>query len=334
VNILYSCDDKYSPFTGVSITSLFENNRALREINVYILALSISEENERKFNQLAEQYNRNLIIVDAGEIDKFFEDSGAILWHGSRTTYYRLFIERVIHGDLEKILYIDSDTIIAGSLEELEQTEFEENKALAMILWPMYKKYNTFIGLKEEDLYCNAGVILFDMINWKRLKCSERIMNSINKGYVNFRQHDQDLLCHTLNENIKILPPKYNVLSIWSDLGIRNLYHYSDANESNFYSKEEVVKAMNNPVILHAMEGHSRVPWVEGNRNPFREEWHMYKEMSLWSGITQVKEKTTLVKKIRNAMFAVLPRTLFSRISKVYAVWDIKRHYRKCGHFN
>ena len=37
LNVLYQSDNNYADLTGVSITSLFENNKHLDEINVYIL---------------------------------------------------------------------------------------------------------------------------------------------------------------------------------------------------------------------------------------------------------------------------------------------------------
>lgn len=36
LNILYQSNDNYAPITGVSMTSLFENNKKLDEINIYL----------------------------------------------------------------------------------------------------------------------------------------------------------------------------------------------------------------------------------------------------------------------------------------------------------
>ena len=56
LNILYGCDETYAPYTGVSMTSLFENNRDVEEITVYLAAMGFSQESLGRFALLAEEY--------------------------------------------------------------------------------------------------------------------------------------------------------------------------------------------------------------------------------------------------------------------------------------
>ena len=37
MNVLFQCDDRYAAVTGVSLTSLLENNRGWEEINIYLI---------------------------------------------------------------------------------------------------------------------------------------------------------------------------------------------------------------------------------------------------------------------------------------------------------
>jgi len=339
MNIVYSCDDNYCPYTGISITSLFESNKEQNEINVFILGLDIREANAEKFNSLAQKYKRSISIIDAYEIDKFLEDNGALLFHGvSRATYYRLFIECVIPKGIDRVFYLDGDTVIEGSLQELESFQFGENKACAMTYERVFKGYNSFIGLREEDSYYQVGVMLIDLKEWRELKCSERILKSINKGYADFLMCDQDLLSHTINENIQLLPAKYNVLSDWADIRVSNLYSYKDANEYNFHSLNEIEAALRNPVILHCKKGPcSDAPWIKNSKNPFRHEWKKYKEQSLWHDKMPIKERLKLRSRIRKRVFrimlTVLPRAVFLKIDKAYSIYQTKKYYRKNGHF-
>ena len=43
LNVLYGCDDNYAPYTGVSLLSLFENNKDIEEITIYLAAMNFSE---------------------------------------------------------------------------------------------------------------------------------------------------------------------------------------------------------------------------------------------------------------------------------------------------
>ena len=333
MNILYSCDDKYSPYTGISITSLFENNKDLDEINVYVLGLGISKENISKFDRLAKQYGRNITIADVAQIDKYLDENGAIQLHGSRAPFYRLFLEQVIPDYIEKILYIDSDTVVVGSLKELEGFQFDEYKVCAMIYISIFNGYNRFIGCKKDDNYYDSGVLFFNMSNWRKLKCIKKLMENIERGYANFFIADQDLLCHTLNDNIQVLPPKFNVVADWVAFGLKNFYFYADANENNFYSIQEIESAVASPVILHCKVGHTGTPWVKGNKNPFRYVWKEYKEISLWKDMEQLKSKLNFKQKIQSVMYMILPRHLYCRIFKSHLKKKIWKYYSVNGHF-
>ena len=45
LNVLYGCDDNYAPYTGVSLLSLFENNKDIEEITIYLASMNFSEVN-------------------------------------------------------------------------------------------------------------------------------------------------------------------------------------------------------------------------------------------------------------------------------------------------
>ncbi|MCL2365877.1 MAG: glycosyltransferase family 8 protein [Oscillospiraceae bacterium] len=334
MNILYSSDDKYSPFTGISITSLFENNKNLSEINVYIIGLRISEDNLSKFRELSNQYGRSITVIDASEIDKYLDDIGALQWRGNKGTWYRLFVQKYLDEHIDKILYIDGDTLILNSLSELDEFVFDNDKALAMVRWPHFKGYNKYIGMQGNSSYYNAGVIFFSMAKWRALKCNERIMSAIEKGYVDFMFLDQDLLCYALEDSIQSLPAKYNVLSMWVEFGINNLHIIRrDNDERRFYPLALVEDAVKNPTILHLTEGNTAQVWVEGNKNPYKEKWLKYKAMSPWKNIQPLKANKTFIKKIRNIMYSALPKALYCHINIGFEVWKTKQHYRKYGHF-
>ena len=63
LNVLYLTDNNYAPFAGVSVTSLFINNKNIDNIVVYIIDDNISGDNKEKFNLLARKYNREIIFL-------------------------------------------------------------------------------------------------------------------------------------------------------------------------------------------------------------------------------------------------------------------------------
>ena len=70
LNILYACDNNYAPYTGISMYSLFENNRDIPHICVYLVEDNVNEENKARWQGLAEAYGRELVLIDATNIDE------------------------------------------------------------------------------------------------------------------------------------------------------------------------------------------------------------------------------------------------------------------------
>ena len=75
MNIIYATDDNYSFLAGVSIESLFENNKDAGEINVYILDDGISDNNKEQLKLVSNKYGRNLFYVN---VKDFIEQISSI----------------------------------------------------------------------------------------------------------------------------------------------------------------------------------------------------------------------------------------------------------------
>jgi len=278
--------------------------------------LDISDDNRLKFNLISSEYKREIIIVDAKEIDDELNSGPINSYFGNKATFYHVFFERFFPNNVKRILYIDSDTIITGKLDEINEFQFSAGKACAMIRERVFEGYNSLIGLNESDDYFNAGIILYDTDNWKELNCNERLMEGINNGNANYYLADQDLLCLTINENIQVLPFKYNVHSLWLSIGIKNLYYFFDVDERNLYSLNEIYDALKNPVILHCSRSISGAPWEKGNKNPFKDEWVIYKNISPWKNLKETKIKRSFRGGIMWLIFNFMPRYFYVRIFK------------------
>ena len=63
-SIVYASDDHYASLAGVSMISLFRNNRDFKLLNVYILADQISKKNIARLKAIGEKYHRNVYILD------------------------------------------------------------------------------------------------------------------------------------------------------------------------------------------------------------------------------------------------------------------------------
>jgi len=323
MNILYACDDKFCAYTGISITSLFENNKNLDELNVFIAGQGISNDNKLKLQKTAEKYGRSITIIDAEEIDSLLAENNARIYNKSLAPFYRVFVDKIFPETVSRVLYIDSDSVIVGSLSELDAFTFEADKVCAMKKDPISVDYKKSIGLNEDDVYYHSGVMLFDLDNWRRLKCSDMLLKEIAEGRANYRLPDQDLLSRALNKNIQPLDMKYNFITHIPYFGIDVYRAISEANDRNYYTIQQMQEAVENPVILHTVRGLTGTPWEKGNTNPFRVEWTKYKEISLWSDIGETPGRTGGIVAVQRVLFKILPKQLFISLYK----WFSKRKH-------
>ena len=154
LNVLYQSNDNYADLTGVSMTSLFINNKHLDEINVYILNDNISKINLKKMQVLANQYQRKLIIVGTDHIMKKLKQLNVEPYKNTYTTYFKLFGVGEIHNNTDRILQLDGDTIINGPLDELLKMDLE-GTVCAATYDCILNEYKSLVDIPQNDKYYN-----------------------------------------------------------------------------------------------------------------------------------------------------------------------------------
>lgn len=68
--VAYASDDNYAKYLGISMLSLFQNNKVFKEIRVFVLDCGIGHENLEKLGEIATQFDREIIFLPVGGNDK------------------------------------------------------------------------------------------------------------------------------------------------------------------------------------------------------------------------------------------------------------------------
>lgn len=175
MNVFYAFDNNFLPQSATSICSLCENNKNAKDINIYIASYKISDSNKKKLEKLVESFSRNLIIIELGDLNNYFDfefDSSG--W--PPVTLARLVIDKLLPIEVEKVLYLDSDVIVRRDLSDLWNLDIKDN-VLAMSIEPTVdKERKSKIGLENYPYY-NAGVMLMDLKKWRDTKACQRIFD-------------------------------------------------------------------------------------------------------------------------------------------------------------
>lgn len=315
LHVLYQFNEKYVPFAGISMTSLFENNKDIEDIIIYIFDEELTEYSKNMFCNLAKTYNREICFIDTQEIVKEMQSLGIPKYRDSYTTNMKMFAPRYMSEDIDRLLYLDSDTIICGSLSELITIDME-SKPVAMILDSLSTKHKVLIGFNKEDEYFNGGVMLFDIRQWKKTKCTERIVEHSKNVRAHYMSPDQDLINIVLHDEIKRLNAEYNLQPIHSAYQYMQYYKYFGYR--NYYSSEEMSTALQNIKILHTFRYLGEFPWHKGTLHPHTPYFDRYMAISPWNTYVKTKsDKNGIVFQIERLLYRCLPKIIFLPVFKV-----------------
>ena len=145
INILIGSDINYAPYYGVMLTSLFINNRE-SQFDIFLLTdNSWTEKETKKFEKLCASYHSRFFVrvVEEEELRICPLNPNN---HISRSTYYRLRAAVLLPDSVDKILYLDGDTIVRGSLKELYDINMDNHSIAASIEPTINKKRkNTYL---------------------------------------------------------------------------------------------------------------------------------------------------------------------------------------------
>ena len=119
IHVLYLSDANYAAFAGVSVVSLFENNKSFDEIDVWLIDDDLGDENRKKFKEAADAYGRRVHFLDMSEGIRKLEAIGAPKYRNSYTTYLKLFAFGLLPPEVDRIFFIDSDSVVTGDLSAL-----------------------------------------------------------------------------------------------------------------------------------------------------------------------------------------------------------------------
>ena len=211
------------------LRSLAENNKDVTDgITVYFLNSDLNQKEVNNFESWCDSIGLDLkyIIIDSDILPKDIDFSKSFIH--SIAAYYRLLLPYLVPDNVERILYLDGDMIINGSISDLYEIDFDNNLIAAapdVFCFMGYEKVNGRIGLPREHIYFNAGMLLLNTIEFKNeysikdvFECAKRIQNSMLMG-------DQDIfnvLCH---QRVKYVPMlKYNLQVLWQTKNVDNSF--------------------------------------------------------------------------------------------------------------
>ena len=158
MNILVTINKKYVKQVNILLNSIQYSN-AKEHFDIYVLHRDLEESDLKViYNNLdLKQFHIHFINIEEKEINQFpvYEKRYPV------EVYFRIFASNYLPQDLDRILYLDADTIVINPLKELYETDFEENYYIAAthVKKVLHKLNEIRLNIKEDEPYINTGVL-------------------------------------------------------------------------------------------------------------------------------------------------------------------------------
>lgn len=270
MNILYTCDNQYLSYLLVSLYSLVENTR--EPLHIYIGFENLSLQNQKRIDTFLSSYqNVSLTFLKEEKVTKILDTYHLPTWRDSRTASIRLFFRELL-PDIEKLLYLDSDTILTSDIKNW--ASFSSSKPVSAVLDAILPKhYQDFI--QKDTFYFNSGVLYLNGKAWDRENGTQKVVDCLQKSSLPLIYPDQDLLNLAFQNQIGLLEPAYNV---FPHHYLQSYNHFKKLfpNYTKGYKEEDFLVARDSPKILHLLSVLGFRPWHQNNFHPFSSVFDFY----------------------------------------------------------
>jgi lipopolysaccharide biosynthesis glycosyltransferase len=271
MNIVYTSDNKFSPQIAASMMSVMQNNEN-EEITFWILSKGITPQNKQLLrDEISTGSPFEIEFIDLKRVGDYFGrniDTGS--WND--IVLARLFLDRLLPDDINRVLYLDGDTIVRGSLHNLWQIDLRGRVIGAVPEPTANTSRKEQLDIPSDGIYYNAGVLLIDLKKWRNERTGDEIVRYYLSHNGKLFANDQDAINGTLKGRIYTLPLCYNWCNTYQ---IYPFYAIQKMTHGALHIEEEEYRAeIFNPVIVHYL-GEER-PWREGNRHLYRADFWKY----------------------------------------------------------
>ena len=163
----------------------------------------------------------------------------------TKSKYYRLSIHDKL-PNIDKIIYLDGDTMIFEDLTELINLDMKEYFILGFLdnLYWALREYSI-----KNAIVLNSGVLLMNLKSLRINNITDKFISFMRSQNNSVAQEDQTVINYVLQKNISTLPPKYGM---WAFSNNFEAYKHNEVQNKKYrYNKNEYLKAYKNPAILH-----------------------------------------------------------------------------------
>lgn len=244
LNIIFTIDEKFIQHFAVTLISLLENNKDLN-LSLYVIhdIKDISPLKEVE-NFVKSKYGISFHLI---YVDNTMFDHYRISAHYSKAVYYRLIITELVPDTIDTALFLDSDTVVTGSLRELARHRFNEGEYLLAVDDTEVSSHVARLNAMGFPVkrYFNAGVLLINMKAWRADQVSKKLIALANDYMDRLSWWDQDILNMHFYNVWQDMDPKFNAIHLRRRLPVLPvIIHYAGTSKPWLYAHTHPYKSV------------------------------------------------------------------------------------------
>jgi len=220
-HIALTFDDNYWAPAYAVMRSICLASRRPADLNFYLIHIGLDPVHRAELDAIAAEFPATLHHIDLST-EPAYRDLVSDLPIAPPFTpviYARLLLDRLLPKDVERVLYLDSDTFVRVPVEDLLATDLE-GKAIGAVL-----DAHRHIHMFRRDLkanrdvfdynfpYFNSGVLLIDRTAYAAANLPARAREMQQNGLLKRLQYDQALLNLAFRDNWLPLDYRWNLIN-------------------------------------------------------------------------------------------------------------------------
>jgi lipopolysaccharide biosynthesis glycosyltransferase len=212
VSVFLASDEAYAPGATATLASAVRSTAT--EVTAYVVDVGLSAESRSRLDATgASVVWIRLDDEQSALLRSFPRDERHRNWTTQWVTFARVLIPELLPPDLDRVVYLDTDTVVLGEIADLAAHDLKGKSVGAV-------EDHVVAGLHVRKLlgrdparplriprYFNAGVMLIDLVRWRRENVTDRLIALLRQGVA---YYDQDNLNLLLRDDWTELPEPWN----------------------------------------------------------------------------------------------------------------------------
>jgi lipopolysaccharide biosynthesis glycosyltransferase len=220
IHIALTFTDSYWALAFAAMRSACLSTRNRQQLVFHLCHSGLTAAHRAILDEIASEFGASLRHYDPEQEPAFTAALEHLPVRGKfpAIVYARLFLDRLLPAEVERVLYLDCDTMVRRHLDVLYDTDLA-GKALAAVADPYHDGIKLGRDIRDKkspfdaaDPYFNSGVLLIDRAALAAADLPGRIADMQKLGLLDQLYFDQDILNYVFAGNWLELDWRFNLM--------------------------------------------------------------------------------------------------------------------------